>query len=47
MAKPRKRGRKWFLLRRFEKDHLVHRYEPLQRGELNKRKKEGWRVVDG
>lgn len=42
----RKRGRKWYLLFRYEKGCAVYVYEPLQKGELNSRKRKGWKLID-
>lgn len=41
----RKRGRKWTLLYRREQSHKVWLYEPLQKGEVESRKRKGWKVV--
>lgn len=35
--------RKWTLLFRMEDTQKVWRYEPLQKHDLNARKREGWR----
>lgn len=40
-----KRGRRWYLLYRFEDYQHVWIYEPLQKGELNSRKRKGWKVI--
>ncbi|MED4461834.1 hypothetical protein [Metabacillus fastidiosus] len=41
----RGRGRKWYLLFRFEDGHRVHLYEQLQRHDLNSRLRDGWKIV--
>ncbi|MFP7480214.1 hypothetical protein [Terribacillus saccharophilus] len=43
--KNRKRGRKWMLLFRTEDGNRVYVYEPLQKGELNSRLRQGWRLI--
>lgn len=43
MAK-HKRQRKWMLLFRKEEGQPVYLYEPLQKHDLNRRLKDGWKI---